>query len=32
VRSLAGGPLRIRYGNTVREATPAKGSLFRWEP
>jgi alpha-L-fucosidase 2 len=31
IRSAAGGPCRLRYGQATREATIAKGETFRWD-
>jgi alpha-L-fucosidase 2 len=30
IRSLNGNPLRVRYAEQTRDATPAQGAVFRW--
>jgi hypothetical protein len=31
VKSLAGKPLKLRYGSVTREVKLAKGGTFRWK-
>lgn len=31
VRSLAGNPVRLKYGDKVRELSLKKGATFRWD-
>jgi alpha-L-fucosidase 2 len=31
IRSLSGEPVRLRYGDKVRELTLKKGAIFRWD-
>ena len=30
IHSQSGNPLRVRYQDCVRDASPAKGDAFRW--